>query len=313
MDSNGDGRVTANELFGTDWDTGEPTWIRTIPTAGPGTAASIRPIRPVATSTTSTIPTSRPRSSMKLSLSYEKEILADFAVRVEGFYKKRHRLAWDKGIMADGSIETADNWYAGAEPTRDSSTLPTTAQELARSATYRTNCADNAYLQRYLAFEIVLKKRLSNNWMMDGSFTLTIGSTTPRATPSAHDLNNYDYYEGGVVAPQSGGSGITDVFVNSRWMVKLSGLYQFPYGINGCFTFLAREGYVTPPYVQVIGQPRQDQHVRQRAGRRRQVRRLAPAQLLRAQPARRKDVQRHREAPLTVSADASTSSTPPRP
>lgn len=34
-------------------------------------------------------------------------------------------------------------------------------------------------------------------------------------------------------------------------MGKLTGLYQFPYGINASFTFVAREGYVLPTYVQV--------------------------------------------------------------
>ena len=118
--------------------------------------------------------------------------------------------------------------------------------------------------------------------MMDGSFTYM--DWKYYAKGDTFNLNNYDYYEGGVVAPQSGGSGITDVFVNSRWMGKLAGLYQFPYGINASFTFLAREGYVYPTYVkQNIADLSSDYNLYGNVGRRRQVRRPPAAQLLRAQ------------------------------
>jgi len=53
------------------------------------------------------------------------------------------------------------------------------------------------------------------------------------------------------VAPQSGGSGITNVYVNAPWMGKLAGLYQFKYGISVSFAFQIRSGYVLPPFVQV--------------------------------------------------------------
>jgi hypothetical protein len=34
-------------------------------------------------------------------------------------------------------------------------------------------------------------------------------------------------------------------------MGKITGLYQFPLGINASFTFVAREGYVIPTFVRV--------------------------------------------------------------
>ena len=64
-------------------------------------------------------------------------------------------------------------------------------------------------------------------------------------------LNNRDYFDGGVVAPESEGSGVEGIFVNSRWQFKLSGLYQLPYGINFSGVFQAREGYVKPTYVTI--------------------------------------------------------------
>jgi len=244
VDLNGDKRVTANELFGTDWDTGEPTVDPTDPN-GWSWYGGFDPANPTKVETLNKYDTNYKTPLLdEVSLSYEKELFADFAIRVEGFYKKRHRFAWDKGIMADGSIETAANWYQAG--TNTIVNAPYYGRNAWPNGSYRTN-ANNAY-QKYMAFEIVIKKRLSNKWMFDGSFTYMDWKTYTKG--DTYNLNSYDYWEGGVVAPQSGGSGIADVFVNSRWMFKMAGLYQFPYGINASFTFLGREGYITPQYVR---------------------------------------------------------------
>jgi hypothetical protein len=60
------------------------------------------------------------------------------------------------------------------------------------------------------------------------------------------NLNNFDYYNNAVVAPETSGSGLSGIFINSRWMFKLSGLYQLPWGLNLSAVFQAREGYVIP-------------------------------------------------------------------
>jgi hypothetical protein len=78
--------------------------------------------------------------------------------------------------------------------------------------------------------------------MMDSSVTLSDWKQYYKG--DFIDPQNIEYFDGGVVAPGSGGSGLTGIFVNSRWMFKLSGLYQLPYGINVSGTFVAREGYI---------------------------------------------------------------------
>jgi len=64
-------------------------------------------------------------------------------------------------------------------------------------------------------------------------------------------LNNQEYFDGGVVAPESEGSGVNGIFVNSRWQFKLSGLYQLPYDVSFSAVFSARDGYVRPTNVLV--------------------------------------------------------------
>ncbi len=63
--------------------------------------------------------------------------------------------------------------------------------------------------------------------------------------------NNEQYFDGGVFAPETAGSGESNIWVNSRWNFKLSGLVQLPYGFNLSTVFTAREGYVRPTYVTI--------------------------------------------------------------
>jgi hypothetical protein len=65
------------------------------------------------------------------------------------------------------------------------------------------------------------------------------------------NLNNFDFFNEAVVAPESGGSGYTGIYVNSRWMFKLSGLYQLPWGLNLSAVLQSREGYVIPYRIRV--------------------------------------------------------------
>ncbi|MGB2844774.1 MAG: carboxypeptidase regulatory-like domain-containing protein [Candidatus Aminicenantaceae bacterium] len=193
----------------------------------------------------------------EVNISYEKELFTDFAARIELFYKKYHRQTWTKFIDEDGVLETEDNYYvAGHDDAVDYDYYGRT--ELFPYQ-YRTN-HEKAF-DRYLGAQLVWTKRLSNKWMMNGSFTYSDWRRYYKgeylgfiqdivAYPYLRNgLNNEEYFDGGVVAPESAGSGIQGIFVNSRWQFKLSGLYQLPFGINFSGVFAAREGYVKPTYI----------------------------------------------------------------
>jgi len=240
IDSSGDGRVQENELVGANGlgpdDVSGWSWYGYFDPANPSLAES----------TNKYDPDFKTPLLDELSLSFEQEIMADFAVRIEGFYKERHRFIWDQGIFADGSIETQANWFLSGT---DSLTgVPYYDRYEWPVGSYRTN-ANNAK-EKYLAGEIILRKRLSHRWMLDGSFTLSSWKYYYNGDYN-FDLTNQPFYEGGVIAPQSSASGITNVFVNAPWMFKLTGLYQLPYGINISGAVMGRSGYVVPPFVQV--------------------------------------------------------------
>ena len=184
----------------------------------------------------------------ELTVSFEKALSEDIAISVTGMYKKRHNLTRVIGVMPDGSIETAANWYVKnpAFPVGDTF-VPLYARKVKPVGNYYTNYEKD--YEKYMAVNLVFTKKLSNKWMADASFTYS--DWTSQQDASEHfNLNNFDFYNGGVVAPQSGGSGYAGIFVNSRWMFKLSGLYQLPWGLSLSAVWQAREGYVVPYRVQ---------------------------------------------------------------
>ena len=243
-----DGRVTANELYGYDWDNDtlmDPNnpdyWIG----SGGVNIADPTSITP----TNAFSPNFNSPLLDELTISYERELMPDFAARLEFFYKKQHNQVWEKGLFADGTVDTADNYFeAGTGDETGATYYGRTARP---PYDYRTNY-DKRY-ERYIAGQIVLKKRLSNKWMLDASFTY---SNWKRFHEGEYlgslGLNNGAFYDGGQVGPQSSGSGVRGIFVNSRWQFKFSGLYQMPYGFNIAGVFRAREGYITRPDERIL-------------------------------------------------------------
>jgi carboxypeptidase family protein/TonB-dependent receptor-like protein len=158
-------------------------------------------------------------------------------------------------------VPYSTTWYrlrSGVHP------LPGNAQILTNRPGYET---------KYTGFQLTANKRLSNHWMMKGSFAWnkpTRHFTDPSTgiqDPTSTQSNTGS--AGGTTGPFSGptednspiavlvggGSGAKgDVFINSTWQFNVAGMYQFPLGINVAGTFLGRQGYPNLYYHQ-IGNP----------------------------------------------------------
>ncbi len=117
---------------------------------------------------------------------------------------------------------------------------PTTSS---RYTLYKTT--DDWYT--YKGIDFILNKRLSHKWMMNASVTLQAqraywGDVYGNPTNQwAQDGKAYGDWGGAA-------SGKTSVLMYTRWMAKLSGLYQLPYGFNISGTINAREGWRVPHY-----------------------------------------------------------------
>jgi len=114
------------------------------------------------------------------------------------------------------------------------------------------------YSQTYNGLELTANKRLSNNWMMRGSFSYNdwkqktgpngFQDPTPRIANATNGCaGNCD----GQVFQRSAGSGaFGNVFIASKWNYNITGLYQFPWQISLGASLNGREGYPAIYYVQ---------------------------------------------------------------
>lgn len=103
--------------------------------------------------------------------------------------------------------------------------------------------------QRYNGVELQLVKRLSDKWMLRGTF----GYNDWRQYLSAASIFNPNNLLGGT--NQNGGLAVpndsSNPFYDSKWQFNISGLYQFPWGINFGANLFGRQGYSDPFYFRV--------------------------------------------------------------
>lgn len=190
----------------------------------------------------------------ELVLKFEKAFTDDLGFALSGFYKKRTKLSVDYAssgrfgnvaltIKTNGQVEGKENWVNIGNTTVAGTQVPTWEQVDTGIGTYYYN-KEKAY-DTYLGLQLELNKKLSNKWMAGLSFTYQDWKRY-RFADEEVDLNNFDFYNGGQMAESTSGSGLSDIFVNSKWMVKFTGMYQLPYGINLTTFFQAREGNPQP-------------------------------------------------------------------
>jgi hypothetical protein len=99
----------------------------------------------------------------------------------------------------------------------------------------------------YMGVDLVLNKRLSNKWFANASFTWQDNRNYWGS--DFFDPTNRWAFEGKPYGDWGGGaSGKNAVLMYTRWMVKVSGLYQLPFGFDISGTFNAREGWKIPHY-----------------------------------------------------------------
>ncbi len=211
-------------------------------------------------------------------LILEREILTDFSASINLTYRRYDLFEngwryYPQSVYGETNPELAglvvDNttgpWYeeAGTIPatvTIGGETYSTggaagrpyylpTADYPTVSSSYTMWKKDDGY-NEYYGIDFVFNKRLSNKWFMNASFTYQDQRThwgTTYLNPTnkwMSDGKSYGLWGGGA-------SGKTSVLMYTRWMAKISALYQLPYGFDISGTFNAREGWKIPNYFYI--------------------------------------------------------------
>jgi hypothetical protein len=156
--------------------------------------------------------------SDQFSVGIEREILPDFSISLTGIYKESKNPIDDKNTGAEYEVIDYYDEFGNQ-------TIQVYNQTNPGDSFYLTTNLDNR--TTYRALILSFRKRLSNNWQVDGSFTLAKTLQFPKDYWDRNDLiNMYD-------VPGSYDRG---------WQFKISGTYIFPYGFMLSAYFAHEQG-----------------------------------------------------------------------
>jgi hypothetical protein len=119
-----------------------------------------------------------------------------------------------------------------------------------------TNFTKDQYNRAFNGFELTGRKRMANRWMMNTSFAFNStkvnnGYAGATANTFAEDPTNRDRRDGFQYDYATAGSGLGNVYVNAKWLFKISGLYNLPGNVNVSAFYNARQGYPFEPFILV--------------------------------------------------------------
>ncbi len=183
--------------------------------------------------------------TLEFTAGLQHELITNLAVGLNLYYRRIYDSNW-----GDYPEINHDDWYiAGHIPDKYGGYAYWACSKPKPGGYVLTRVPD--WWQDYKGVELIINKRLSNKWMLNSSITLQDWNQHYGSPAAYHDPTNHeptDLLNNRPMAIQSRGSGLGNVYANSRWMFKLSGLYQLPYKFNVSATMIAREGYIAPVY-----------------------------------------------------------------
>jgi hypothetical protein len=205
--------------------------------------------------------------SNELFLAVEHELMADFGISLSYTWKRTgsfsrtvayyptefyptlgdHTRSKDDyevaGTIPNQLVDpaTGKTYSPGAAAGKPWYVLKNTAETLP-TAYSRTEMMDPERRNVYWGFDLVFNKRLSNKWMMNGSVSYQMQKQF-FGSYGYTDPTNIWAYEGSIYGiSMGGGSGKVARPMFSKWMVKLTGMYQLPWDINLSGTLSGHQG-----------------------------------------------------------------------
>jgi hypothetical protein len=232
-----------------------------------GTWSAANPANTV--SANSVDPNLKDDTTDEIIVGMDREIGAGFAVGANYVWRRYGNFSWNDrpGISSSDFVATTFTAPASTCPGADgqrisAATCPTITyfQPTFQNPTILFETNIPGYNRTYNGLELTGRKRLSNKWLMNTSFaynsTVVNYNDFPGSQPSiasatiSEDPTNRAQRDGAQYDYLTSGSGIGNVYVNAKWLFKLSGMYQAPAGINVSAFYNARQGYPQEVSVQ---------------------------------------------------------------
>jgi hypothetical protein len=198
----------------------------------------------------------------ELIVGVDREVGNGFAVGANYIWRRYGDFQWSDrvGITSADWIATTFTAAASACPGNDgnrinAATCPavTFYQPAFQQPTVVTLAMADGFQRTFNGVELSARKRMSHRWLMNTSFSYNstivdfgefAGSQPSTASAAlSEDPSNREQRQGFQYDYLTGGSGIGNVYVNAKYLFKISGLYQLPGDVNVSAFYNARQGY----------------------------------------------------------------------
>jgi len=248
-DLNGDGIVQMNEVG---------TTYRTF-------ANNYNPANPAGTTSPNAVdPNIKDPRTDEITAGVSQELAPGFAMTVTYVYRRYSDFIWKALDGVTSADFTSQSFTPTNCPTRTAPTAPTDCATVTYyvptlrlpSAYTLTNEPD--YYRTYHGLEILLAKRMSKRWMLNGSLTFQSTRQFWSAPDAYQDPTNIAQQNGAQYAPSiSAASGYpVNVGLNARWITRFGGRYILPwYGIAISAVNDFRQGYPIESTINVASRP----------------------------------------------------------
>lgn len=238
-DTNGDTFVQANEV------NTAATFLSKSTAYNPANPTST-------TSPTRVDPNVKNDRTREFIVGFDRQLNAQMAVGGSYVWRKYDQFSWNDRDNFTSANYTSVNYQAtcavaGARCPSVTYFQPTI---VIPSANMYTNVPDR--YRGFNGFELTMQKRMANHWSANFSYAFNNAIDHWDSANAYEDPTNLAKINGFQYAPESGGSGIGNVFQNSKWAVKGNARVQLPWDINAALNYLGRQGF---PFPQSILSP----------------------------------------------------------
>jgi hypothetical protein len=194
-------------------------------------------------------------------LGFDREIGLGFAAGANYVWRRYGDFQWNDrvGITSADWVATSFTPVASTCPGADNrvsaANCPavTFFQPAFQQPTVITLAMADGFQRTFNGVELMARKRLSHRWLMNTSFSFNstivdfgefTGSQPSTASAAlSEDPSNRNQRQSFQYDYLTAGSGIGNVYINAKWLFKISGLYQLPGDFNVSAFFNARQGY----------------------------------------------------------------------
>lgn len=254
-DANGDKFIQASEVL---------TGVNNVLATG----GNYNPSNPSAIGTLNTVdPNLKNDVTDEFILGFDREVGAGFALGINYIWRKYGDFNWKdlNGITSAQFVAQTFTPPAASCPAAKNAVCPTLTyyEPTFQLPTVSTLATAEGFNRTFNGFELTGRKRLSHHWLMNTSFAYNstlvnfddfpggIRSTATNSSELEEDPTNRDTRGGQQYDYPSAGSGLGNIYVNAKWLFKVSGMYQLPYSVNVSAFFNARQGYPFERFLQV--------------------------------------------------------------